>query len=68
MQSIRAIAATIVAVCAFNDTQSLFEYKFKNIQIGDRLNDAARVQPFRGLVESVVAGDPSATESQEFEI
>jgi len=67
MRSIRAITAAIVAVCTFNGTLSLSEFKVKNIQMDDRQHEPARVQSLRGFVNSVVVGDPSATENQEFE-
>lgn len=65
MRDIRAIAATIVAVCAFNCTISLSAYTVKNVQYKGRLHEAARVESFHRLFDSAVAYDRFAMHVQE---
>lgn len=59
MKTIRAIAAAIVAVRAFNGTISLSAHTVKNVQYEGRIHEGARA------VESAVAYDRFATHVEE---
>jgi hypothetical protein len=59
MRSVRAIAATIVAVRIFHCTISLSAHTVKNVQYEGRIHEGARA------VESAVAYDRFATHVEE---
>jgi hypothetical protein len=65
MEAIRAISATIVAVCIFNGTISLSAHTVKSTKGEGILHETERAEAIPRLGESVVANDRFATHVEE---